>query len=190
MDHSRMLPRPARGMPSRLRVWFDALARRLVASALKLTMPLAPALDCLMVSHGGSAPRIRRPDLEGNIVDLTAYQGEPLLLLFWSPGCGYCQELLPHVLAFEQAATRTRMIVISGGAIGVNQDLGFSSPVVLDDDRTIAHTFGVTGTPSAVLVGSRGNVASEVARGVVAVRAHVYRCQMPEMTPFPDQPDP
>ncbi len=160
--------------------------RQLVADTLGLSLPPAPALDIQAVSRGDPAPRIRRPDLEGNIVDLTAFQGEPILLLFWSPGCGYCQEMLPYILAFEQAATRVRMVVISGGSTGVNQELGFASPVVLDDDRAIAQAFGVTVTPAAVLIGAKGTVASAVARGSVAVREYVDRCHVPEMTPFPD----
>lgn len=160
--------------------------RQLVADTLGLVVPPPPVLEIQAVSRGDPAPRVRRPDVEGNVVDLAAFEGEPVLLLFWSPGCGYCQELLPHVLAFEQATTRTRLLVISGGSIGVNQELGFISPVVLDDDRVIAQSFGVTGTPAAVLIGSRGAVVSEVARGAVAVRAYVDRCHVPEMTPFPD----
>ncbi len=163
--------------------------RQLVADTLGLVVPPQPVLEIQAVERGDPAPVIRRPDLEGNIVDLAAFQGEPVLLLFWSPGCGYCQELLPHVLAFEQATVRTRLIVISGGAIGVNQELGFSSPVVLDDDHAIGQAFGVTGTPAAVLIGSRGTVVSEVASGSVAVRAYVERCRLPDMTPFPDPSD-
>lgn len=162
--------------------------RQLVADTLGLVVPPAPVLEIQAVSRGEPAPQIRRPDLEGNIVDLAAFQGEPVLLLFWSPGCGYCQEMLPFILALEQATTRVRMVVVSGGAIGVNRELGFISPVILDDDHVIAQSFGATGTPAAVLIGSRGNVVSEVARGSGAVRAYVDRCQMPEMTPFPDQP--
>ncbi len=164
--------------------------RQLVADTLGLVVPPPPVLEIQAVSRGEPAPPIRRPDLEGNIVDLAAFQGEPVLLLFWSPGCGYCQELLPYILAFEQATTRVRMIVISGGSVSVNQELGFASPVVLDDDHAIGQAFGVTGTPAAVLIGAKGTVASAVARGSVAVREYVDRCHVPEMTPFPDPSDP
>ncbi len=164
--------------------------RQLVADALGLILPSAPALKFQPVSRGEPAPRLHRPDLEGNVVDLSSFLGEPILLLFWSPGCGYCQELLAHILAFEQASTRLRLVVISGGSVAVNRELGFASPVVLDDDRTIAHSYGVSGTPAAVLIGAKGTVASEVARGAVAVLAHIDRCHVPEMTPFPDQSSP
>lgn len=164
--------------------------RQLVADALGLILPSIPAVDVQAVNRGEPAPRLHRPDLNGKVVDLSSYLGEPILLLFWSPGCGYCQELLPHVLAFEQASTRLRSVVISGGSIAVNRELGFASPVVLDDDRMIGHSYGISGTPAAVLIGARGTVASEVARGAVAVLAYIDRCHVPEMTPFPDQSSP
>ena len=192
MDHSRTHPGQTSGLQGRLQAWFDVLARRLIGcppipdvAGTNLADLPAPALDIQVVSRGEPAPRIRRPDLEGNIIDLSAFQGEPILLIFWSPGCGYCEELLPHILAFERLTDRLRLIVISGGAIGVNQELGFASPVVLDDDHTIAQGFGVTGTPAAVLIGAKGIVASEVARGATAVRAYVDRCHMPVTTPAP-----
>lgn len=157
--------------------------RQLVADTLGLVMPPAPVLDIHAVGRGEQAPRIRHPDLDGNLVDLATFLGEPILLLFWSPGCGYCQELLPHVLAFEQAEIRVRLVVISGGSVAVNRELGFTSPVVLDDNRSVAQAYGVLGTPGAVLIGARGDVVSEVARGVVAVRAYIDRCHVSAITP-------
>ena len=164
--------------------------RQLVADALGLILPLAPVREDRPVGRGAPAPRLHRPDLDGKVVDLSAYLGEPILLLFWSPGCGYCQELLPHILAYEQASMRLRLVVVSGGSVAVNRELGFASPVVLDDDRMIAHSYGASGTPAAVLIGARGTVASELARGAVAVRGYIDRSHVPEMTPFPDQPSP
>ncbi len=184
MDNARTRLRQAPRLQEQMRTWFDTLARRLAGA------PSTPGIDIHAVSYGEPAPRIRRTDLEGKVVDLALFQGEPILLLFWSPGCGYCQELLPYILAFEQATTRVRMIVISGGSVSVNQELGFASPVVLDDDHAIGQAFGVTGTPAAVLIGAKGPVASAVARGSVAVREYVDRCHVPEMTPFPDPSDP
>lgn len=182
MDNARTRLRQAPRLQEQMRTWFDTLARRLAGA------PSTPGIDIHAVSYGEPAPRIRRTDLEGKVVDLALFQGEPILLLFWSPGCGYCQEMLPHILAFEKSPNRVRMVVLSGGTISVNRELGFVSPVVLDDDRAIAQAFGVTGTPAAVLIGAQGIVASAVARGSVAVREYVDRCHMPEMTPILNPP--
>jgi hypothetical protein len=45
------------------------------------------------------------------------------------------------------------------------------SPVVLDQTFTTGQAFGVSGTPSAVLVDAEGMIASEIAVGAQAVLA-------------------
>jgi thiol-disulfide isomerase/thioredoxin len=37
------------------------------------------------------------PDLEGENVSLVDFRDEETLLLFWSPSCGYCQNMLPEL---------------------------------------------------------------------------------------------
>lgn len=145
--------------------------RQLVAETLGLALPEPPILEQQTVSIGVMAPSIRRPDLSGSLIDFAAFRGVPTLLLFWNPGCSHCQELRPMVRTLEQLPKRPRLVVISRGPIGLNKDMGFISPVVLDDDRSIAGTFGVTGTPAAVLIDEMGIVVSRVARGEAGVRA-------------------
>ena len=43
--------------------------------------------------------------------------------------------------------------------------------MIPDDDSSLKRTFGVTGTPAAVMIDALGIVASDVARGATAVRA-------------------
>jgi thiol-disulfide isomerase/thioredoxin len=87
------------------------------------------------------------------------------LLLFWNPGCGYCAQLLPDVLAYEQLESRPQIVVISRGPYTLNRELGFNSPVVIDESRSIGNAIGVAGTPSAVIVDAGGRLATDVARG-------------------------
>jgi hypothetical protein len=61
--------------------------------------------------------------------------------------------------------------VITAGPIGLNKDVGLSSAMIPDDDGSLKRTFGVTGTPAAVVIDALGIVASDVARGASAVRA-------------------
>jgi thiol-disulfide isomerase/thioredoxin len=145
--------------------------RQLVAETLGLALPQRQAVEARPVQKGERAPALRRPDLAGNVVDLAASRREPTLVLFWSPGCTHCQDLLPTIRAFEQAVGPERLVIVSRGPIGLNQDVGFRATVLLDDDSSISRTFGVSGTPAAVLLDPRGVVATPVARGVVAVRS-------------------
>jgi len=44
---------------------------------------------------GEPAPPLRLPDLAGRTINLAGYRGAKTLVLFWSPTCGFCQQMLP-----------------------------------------------------------------------------------------------
>ena len=39
---------------------------------------------------GDPAPALTLPDLEGRPMSVAGFRGEPTLVLFWNPGCGFC----------------------------------------------------------------------------------------------------
>ncbi len=73
----------------------------------------------------------------------------------------------PQTNVIDLAAERGRR----RGPGALNQEAGFASPLVLDDDRSITELFGVGGTPAAVLIDAQGIVATPVARGATGVRS-------------------
>lgn len=151
--------------------------RRLAAETLGLAMPEAPQIEVQPVGVGQAVPAIRRPDLSGNVVNFAALQGIPTLVLFWSPGCSHCQGLVPEIQAFEQTPGLPRMIIVSRGPEALNREAGFVSTMVLDDDKTIAKTFGASGTPAALMLDSRGIVLTPLARGADGVRNALHALQ-------------
>ncbi len=147
--------------------------RRLVADALGVVAPNAPSPTIEAgpaVRLGDRLPALRRPDLAGRVVDFADLRGETTLLLFWSPGCGHCQALLPAIREWEERPDGPRLLVITSGPVGLNQAVGLRSPMVADDDGSLKRTFGVQATPSAVVVDALGFVASDVGRGANAIR--------------------
>lgn len=146
-------------------VFGAAPIRQFVADTLGLVLRPTAAQATAAVAVGERAPMMRRSTLDGAIVDLAAARDEPTLALFWSPGCHHCQELLPRIRQWETRTEGPRLLIIARGPIGLNQQVGFQSPVILDDDRSVAGALGVTGTPAAVLIDASGWVGSAVARG-------------------------
>jgi methylamine dehydrogenase accessory protein MauD len=120
---------------------------------------------------GEPAPEIGLPDLKGNHVGLEDIRGEETLLLFWSPWCGFCQEMLPDLKEWEAAPPEgaPKLLIVSDGTVEENEAMGFSSPVVLDNTYAVGDAYGVSGTPSAVLVDAEGRIASEVVVGASEV---------------------
>ena len=114
---------------------------------------------------------MKLPNLEGNTVELADFRGEQTLVLFWNPGCGFCQQMLPDLKQWESEAPESapRIVVVSAGSKEANKEMELTSPVLLDQQFAVGRAFGASGTPSAVLVDAEGRVASEVAVGAPAV---------------------
>jgi len=95
------------------------------------------------------------------------------LLLFWDPGCGFCQHMLDDLQAWEAHPPRgaPRLLVVSTGSVETNRGLGLRSTMVLDQNMSVGSTFGANGTPMAVLVDAQGKMASALAAGAPAVLA-------------------
>lgn len=135
---------------------------------------------------GKPAPALELPDLDGKTVKLADFKGEPTALLFWNPGCGFCQRMLDDLKAWEAnpPAGAPKLLVVSTGDAATNRAHGLKSPILLDDGFNAGRSFGASGTPSAVLVGADGTVKSAVAVGAPGVLG-VLRNELPAADPSP-----
>jgi len=153
-------------------------------TAGKISTPLAEGPDAIRdlvarstlppaVKKGEAVPALELPDLNGGTLDLGALRGRRTLLLFWSPSCGYCQQMLEDVkkLERERAPDAPELLIISSGTPEANREQGFRSPVLLDRIFGAGSVLGAGGTPSAVIIDEQGVVASEVGVGAPAVLA-------------------
>jgi peroxiredoxin/uncharacterized membrane protein YphA (DoxX/SURF4 family) len=132
--------------------------------------PAAQGARPAALAIGQEAPAFRLPDLDGLHVDFEDWRTGETVVLFWSPGCGFCQKMLPELREWEAAAPKgsPSLLIVSNGSVPDNRALGFNSPVLLDAGGEVRRKFRASGTPNAVLVDSRGRVASPVVRGAAA----------------------
>src|SRR5439155_17527063 len=96
------------------------------------------------------------------------FRGRATVILFWNPGCGFCQRMLPDLKAWEAnppAGAPQLLVVATGGTVDENRALGLRSPVVLAPGSSVMSAFGANGTPMAVLVDAESRIASELAAG-------------------------
>jgi len=130
----------------------------------------APALPAVK-EIGEPAPELRLENLEGDTVSLEDFRGKETLVLFWNPGCGFCQQMVPEIREWEKDMQEDApgLLFVSAGSKEANEVMGLDSPVVVDRHFAVGRAFGASGTPSAVLVDSEGKVASELAVGAPAV---------------------
>src|SRR5947209_15473953 len=53
---------------------------------------------------GAEAPDFELPDLAKERKRLSNYRGQPLLLIFFNPACGFCRELAPKLRSEEHTS--------------------------------------------------------------------------------------
>lgn len=122
---------------------------------------------------GAAAPAVSLPDLDGNTVNLADFKGRDTLLVFWNPGCGFCNRMVDDLKKWEAKPPKNApgLLFVSTGTAEANRAHGFKAPMLLDQGFTVGRQFGAGGTPSAVLVDKNGKIASGVAVGSPEVLA-------------------
>jgi peroxiredoxin len=125
------------------------------------------------LAPGTAAPDVRVKHLDGTEVPLRDLVTRRLLVIFSSPRCGPCQALVPDIAEWQRTHRERVRIILAvdadpddARAEAEEHDL---EEVVIDRDGALMKAFQATGTPSAVLVGRDGAVATWVAIGAPAI---------------------
>jgi thiol-disulfide isomerase/thioredoxin len=153
-------------------VRLDRLEAALADAGIDLAVEEGPRIG---LEPGSPAPWFLAVTTEGTGVsrdDLLA-PGLPLLLLFTSPHCGPCAELLPEAAQWQRdhADDLTVAFACTGEAEAVDAEASEFAldRVLVDESSAIAESCEATGTPAAVLVNADGTLASWVAMGRDAI---------------------
>jgi thiol-disulfide isomerase/thioredoxin len=147
----------------------DRLETRLAAAGFDLDEP--EDVPEIGIEPGTDIPDLELADLDGRRIALRGLVAAevPTLLLFTSPTCGPCATLMPEVARWqhEHGDELAIVLVSSGDADAVRADAreyGLDR-VFLDAEHAALDAFEANGTPSAVVVGPDGAIASWVAQG-------------------------
>ena len=113
---------------------------------------------------GGTAPPFSLPETYGGRVNLSSYQGRPVLLAFWTTTCGICRYQIP-LLNKMSAEFRSRGVEVVTIHLGTKNEARdymrenrISLTALVDEEGGTAGAYRVTGVPKLVLVGADGKV--------------------------------
>lgn len=109
-------------------------------------------------------------NLDGRDVSLEDFRGRSVVLINWSPTCGFCDAIAPDLVAagprLEEAGTT--VVLLAHGDAAANRALaerhGLTAPILLLGDANPAGFQGL-GTPIAFAVDADGKVATNLATG-------------------------
>ena len=122
------------------------------------------------VAVGDPIPAFALPDAAGVEVAIADLQGRDVLLVNWSPRCGFCTRIAPELAALqpELQARGVEMVFITLGDAEENRPMLEEHslyPRVLFGDGLDVEVFAGVGTPSAYLVDGEGKAASPLTIG-------------------------
>ena len=122
------------------------------------------------VGVGEPIPPFKLPDAEGQEVGIADLRGRQVLLVNWSPRCGFCTRIAPDLAAL-QPDLRERgvdLVFITLGDEEENAPMLEENglyPRLLLGDLGETEVFAGVGTPAAYLVDAEGHAASELTIG-------------------------
>jgi hypothetical protein len=126
---------------------------------------VGPALRRRWTARAGAAAGLALPDRAGDIwtLDKLLEPELPLVLVFSQPGCGACDVLLPEVARWQDDLDgRVSIALVNGGPASHRVPIE-----LIDEPRAWFAAYGITGTPSAVLIDEGRRF--ETARGAGAI---------------------
>ena len=157
----------------RLLLRVEALEGALDSAGIPLARMPAAGTDGLAV--GTAAPGFDLPGLggESRTLDSLVSSGRPALLIFTSPHCESCEQLMPRVAGWERRfAAHAQIAVIAEGErdeVRADAERHRFGEVLIDTAGAVADSYEARVTPSAVIVNADGLIGSPVASGDAAI---------------------
>ena len=111
---------------------------------------------------GSTAPSLRLGAYRGD-VPVTLADGRSRLLFFWATWCAICKVAVPELMAFESARGTEVLSITDETAAELDPFFAawkdpFPAHVATDESRGAFRSYGVSGTPTFVLVDGNGVV--------------------------------
>ncbi|HSO67668.1 MAG TPA: TlpA disulfide reductase family protein [Desulfatirhabdiaceae bacterium] len=104
-------------------------------------------------------------DENGTAFDLAAYQGKPLMLIFFSIHCGHCHNEAEHLDdLYERYHDQINIVALEVSGASNEEIVQFASdydllfPVTADASMELTQAMGITGVPTNLLIASDGSL--------------------------------
>ena len=125
-------------------------------------------------------PGFQLPDLQGRTVSLSDFRGKRVLLLYWSPGCGFCEMTAEELAPMQQELKKSDIqpVLVAYGSVAANRTLATEShldwPILPIKDTGVEKimtdsVFENCCTPSAYMLDGEGKVEHRLVVGSDAI---------------------
>ena len=142
----------------RKRSWLRILAEVMLIVAIVLGVRMWFQRDL----PSGPAPDFQAVLMDGKLVNIKDYRGEPLLLHFWASWCKFCKLAENSITSIDKDWQVLSVAFQSGDADEVSKHMAErnieSWAVVPDQDGRLAELFGVSAVPASYVIDGKGDI--------------------------------
>ncbi|MCB8985362.1 MAG: TlpA family protein disulfide reductase [Ardenticatenaceae bacterium] len=132
-----------------------------------------PASSSEILDVGDTAVNFYLHDLDGNVVDLESFRGQPVILNFWATWCAPCRVEMPALEAAYEAHQDDDLVILAVNAQETHQEvtrffdeLELTFTPLLDADGEVSHLYNVFNFPSSYFIDATGKITA-VHRGLL-----------------------
>lgn len=142
------------------------------AGIVALPEELNPTGEPPVAEEGRAAPNFTLETLDGELLTLSDFRGEPVVLNFWASWCGPCRQETPALQQFAEENPGVRVIGVNqqeqtSDAREFAEEFGVTYPLPLDRTGAVSQGFRVNrGLPVTFFIGADG-VIQEIHYSVV-----------------------
>ncbi len=122
---------------------------------------------------GDPAPDFSGTGLSGQPVSLAAYQGQPVILRFWSTDCKFCRADTPifnrYFEKYKESGLRVIYVNRHSDEATVRRfvdDLAIGFPVLIDKDGAISTRYNIKVEPQTIIISPDHRILAAILGGV------------------------
>lgn len=127
--------------------------------------PIEMEKDEVGLERGQLAPDFEITTLDGDVVNLSDFRGERVLLNFWASWCGPCRAEMPDMQKFHED-TDVELLAVNLTETESNKDnitdfldeFGITFTVLLDENSKVSTIYNIKPIPTTFLINSDGTI--------------------------------
>ncbi len=121
----------------------------------------------LLAADSQGAPLLVAEDLEGNLIDLAAYNGRPVLVYFFAPWCNYCSASADNIVRLRRMRDEENLAIVMVGLdwktrqelVDYSANHELNVPVLMGE-ISIAQDWNVYGFPTYYVLDDKHRIVS------------------------------
>lgn len=125
------------------------------------------------LAKGEQAPDFKLATLDGEVVNLSDYQGQKVMLNFWATWCPPCRAEMPHMQTyFEEQASDENVVILAVNLTtedrGIEkvedfvEEFGLEFAIPLDEKGDIGSTYQAVSIPTSYMIDTAGRVQHKI----------------------------